>query len=135
MQVLIVTGGDTGYPDYLDLSSTETWTRSSTRWTPAADLPSPRHSLRGVSFGGHFIVTGEHIAILTHSIKVLLLCEGGGYYGSSFDYSSSTTLYSDVLMYDPETGAWIRRGDLQTPRVYHEATTVKWDDIAPFCNQ
>ena len=75
MQVLIVTGGDTGYPDYLELSSTETWTRSSTRWTPAADLPSPRHSLRGVSFGGHFIVTGEHIAILTHSIKVLLLCD------------------------------------------------------------
>ena len=69
MQVLIVTGGDTGYPDYLDLSSTETWTRGSSQWTPAADLPSPRHSLRGVSFGGHFIVTGEHIAILTHSIK------------------------------------------------------------------
>ena len=56
----IVSGGyydddDEGYT----LSSTETWTRGSSAWTPAADLPSPRGGLSGVSIGGNFIVTGD----------------------------------------------------------------------------
>ena len=60
MQVYIVSGGyrdddDGSYP----LSSTETWTRGSSAWTPAADLPSPRGSLAGVTIGGNFIVTGD----------------------------------------------------------------------------
>ena len=60
MQVYIVSGGyrdddDGSYP----LSSTETWTRGSSAWTPAADLPSPRIHMAGVSIGGNFIVTGE----------------------------------------------------------------------------
>ena len=41
------------------LSSTETWTRGSSAWTLAADLPSPRGGLAGVSIGGNFIVTGD----------------------------------------------------------------------------
>ena len=57
MQVYIVTGGG-------DLSSTETWTRGSTAWTPAADLPSPRLALKGVSIGGQFLVTGELAQVL-----------------------------------------------------------------------
>ena len=60
MQVYIVSGGyrdddDGSYP----LSSTETWTRGSSAWILAADLPSPRGSLSGVSISGNFIVTGD----------------------------------------------------------------------------
>ena len=61
MQVFIVSGGyDYLYPYIHDyLSSTETWTRAFSQWTPGADLPFLRSGLRGVSIGGHFIVTGE----------------------------------------------------------------------------
>ena len=46
------------------LSSTETWTRGSLAWTPAADLPSPRQGLAGVSIDGDFLVTGEQAQLL-----------------------------------------------------------------------
>ena len=58
MQMYIVSGGYTGSNL---LSSTETWTQGSSAWTQATDLPSPRYGLRGVSIGGNFIVTGEHV--------------------------------------------------------------------------
>ena len=58
MQVFIISGGWNG-SDYL--SSTETWTpESSSAWTLAADLPSARYALAGVSIGGQFLVTGKH---------------------------------------------------------------------------
>ena len=63
--MLIVSGGGVdstivnGFAEYT--SSTETWTRGSSAWTPAADLPSRRYGLRGVTIGGNFIVTGEHV--------------------------------------------------------------------------
>ena len=65
MQVYIVSGGyrdddDGSYP----LSSTETWTRGSSAWTPAADLPSPRYGLRGVSIGGQFLIIGNLVQVL-----------------------------------------------------------------------
>ena len=66
MQVFIVSGGKSiiencGQACFNDtaISSTETWTRGSTSWTPAADLPSPRYSLAGVTIGGQFFITGE----------------------------------------------------------------------------
>ena len=65
MQVFIVSGGGTldfwNTGDYLVVSSTETWTPGPTvsAWIPAADLPSPRGSLAGVSIGGQFLVIGE----------------------------------------------------------------------------
>ena len=61
MQVYIVSGGlDESTP----LSSTETWTRGSSAWTPAADLPSTRIGLAGVSIDGHFLVIGEQALVL-----------------------------------------------------------------------
>ena len=65
MQVYIVSGGynddnHRGYP----LSSAETWTQGSSAWTPAADLPSHRGGMAGVSIGGNFIVTGELAQVL-----------------------------------------------------------------------
>ena len=72
MQVFIVSGGleegtmdwDTG--DYEVVSSTETWTPGPTvsAWILAADLPSPRGSLAGVSIGGQFLVIGEQEQVL-----------------------------------------------------------------------
>ena len=56
MQVYIVSGGYTGSNL---LSSTETWTQGSSAWTLAANLPSPRYGLAGVTMGGQFLVTGE----------------------------------------------------------------------------
>ena len=61
MQVFIISGGWNG-SDYL--SSTETWTRDSTAWIPAADLPSPRYALAGVTIGGQFLLTGEQAQVL-----------------------------------------------------------------------
>ena len=58
--MLIISGGWTGSDYYSPLSSTETWTpKTSFAWTLAADLPSPRLALKGVSIGGQFLVTGE----------------------------------------------------------------------------
>ena len=61
----IVSGGyndedDEGYP----LSSTETWTRGSSAWTLAADLPSPRAAVAGVSIGEQFFIMGEQSQVL-----------------------------------------------------------------------
>ena len=57
---------DTG--DYEVVSSTETWSRGSTAWTLAADLPSPRQSLAGVTIGPmigrQFLVIGEQAQVL-----------------------------------------------------------------------
>ena len=65
----IVSGGgtfdwDTG--DYEVVSSTETWTPGPTvsAWIPAADLPSPRSHMAGVSIGGQFLVIGEQEQVL-----------------------------------------------------------------------
>ena len=71
----IVSGGYDG--SYL-LSSTETWTRGSSAWTPAADLPSPRFLLAGVTIGGQFLVTGElagcyNIVYIIYCIFIILL--------------------------------------------------------------
>ena len=57
--MLIVTGGGIGGHGFAHLSSTETWTRGSSAWTQAADLPSDRQGLAGVTIGGQFLVTGE----------------------------------------------------------------------------
>ena len=62
--MFIVSGGyDEGsFPSHL--SSTETWTRGSSAWTPAADLPSARYGLAGVSIDGDFLVIGEQAQLL-----------------------------------------------------------------------
>ena len=57
VQVFIVTGGNHRPPQLL--SSTETWTRGSSAWTSAADLPSPRVGMAGVTIGSNFFVIGE----------------------------------------------------------------------------
>ena len=67
MQVFIVSGGygdGGGIMSSSHLSSTEIWTRGSLAWTPAADLPSPRQGLAGVSIDGDFLVTGEQAQLL-----------------------------------------------------------------------
>ena len=129
MQVFIVSGGYTdNYPNYL--SSTETWTRGSTAWTRAADLPSPREGLQGVSIRGQFLVLGEQALVM---LCLILCCVylGGYTYNSSAYYSYSFS--SEVLMYDCAEDNWVKTGDLATPRYSHGASAVNWDVIAPFC--
>ena len=61
VQVFIVSGGRSGS----DLtSSTETWTRGSSAWTPAADLPSPRYGLAGGTIDGQFLIIGDLVQVL-----------------------------------------------------------------------
>ena len=58
VQVFIVSGG-ISLLSPVPLTSTETWTRGSSAWTPAADLPSPRVGMAGVTIGSNFFVIGE----------------------------------------------------------------------------
>ena len=52
------------------MSSTETWTRGSFEWTPAADLPSPRSHMAGVSIGGHFLITGLQCGVNIYNSNI-----------------------------------------------------------------
>ena len=52
------------------------------------------------------------------------------YLGGYTTYGSS---YSEVLRYNADTDQWEETGDLDTPRLGHGASVVKWDDVSPFC--
>ena len=60
----IVSGGYTGSAL---LSSVEIWTRGSSIWFLAADLPSRRYGLRGVTIGAQFFLTGEQAQLLQYN--------------------------------------------------------------------
>ncbi len=97
---VLVTGGFSYSPVYVNLSSAELYDPTSGTWMVTGSLNTARNA---------------HTATLLPSGKVLV---AGGFSSDPSPYSSSAELY------DPTSGAWMATGSLNTARTYHTATLL-----------
>merc|ERR1719219_161618 len=103
-QTLLVTGGNTGSPNYDEMSSTELLVGTASAWVNTGELPSPRTYLRGANIDNKVFMTG------------------GGVYNDG-----SNIYYDDILEFDPLTGQWKLVDRMIQARYYHAVSTITFD--------
>lgn len=92
------------------LSLMEVYDTADNRWTPAADMPTPRWVPSSGVIDGRIYVAGGTV--------------GGGTASSRVAAMRKRRPLSAVEVYDPVTGRWTSEADLATPRGWLSATVV-----------
>ena len=121
IQTFLVTGGYiTGW-----LSSTELLVETSSAWTLAGELPTPRSGLRGAKVDQRVMMTGNKRQLFSSENCLKRFTCSGGIDGQNY--------LDEILEFDPNTGEWSLVDLMMNARNGHAVSVISTAEINMYC--